>query len=190
VAGSFVTGDVNLSSITLTYNGNTVTSTSTQVVADANSNDVGEVEACFTSAQLTTLFGALGAGETTVSLTIGGTLTSGGTLEGALEQHVAVGSRLANKGHGRMNVIAKPNPLNPKTDLSFRISHAGLVKVALFDARGRLVRTVLAQTLAAGDHSVPWDGTDERGGRVSSGQYFFRIQAPEGQQVQRVTVVK
>ena len=190
MAGSFATGDVNLSSITLTFNGQTVTSASSQTVVDANSNDVNEVEACFTSDQLTTLFGTLGAGETTVTMTIGGTLVSGGTLEGAMEQHVAVGSRLANKGHGRMNVMAKPNPLNPKTDLSFRISRPGAVKVALFDARGRLVRTVMAQTLAAGDHSVPWDGTDDRGGKVSSGQYFFRIQAPEGQQVQRVTVVK
>jgi hypothetical protein len=189
VDGSFATSDVNMSSITLTYNGVTVTSSS-QTVVDANSNDVNEVEACFTSAQLTTLLGSLGAGESTVAMTIGGTLTSGGTLEGSLEQHVAMGSRLANKGHGKMNVIAKPNPLNPKTDLSFRISRPGTVKVALFDARGRLVRTIMAQTLATGDHSVPWDGTDERGGKVSSGQYFFRIQAPEGQQVQRVTVVK
>lgn len=190
VAGSFVTSDVNLSSLTLTFNGQTITSGSTQIVADANSNDIGEIEACFTAAQLATLFSALGAGETMVTVAIGGNLTSGGTLEGAMEQHVVVGSRLANKGHGRMNVFAKPNPLNPKTDLSFRISRPGAVKVALFDARGRLVRTVMAQTLAAGDHSVPWDGTDDRGGKVSSGQYFFRIQAPEGQQVQRVTVVK
>jgi len=190
VAGSFVTSDVNLSSLTLTFNGVTVTSGSTQLVADANSNDVGEIEACFTADQLTTLFTALGAGETMVTVTVGGNLTSGGTLEGTMDQHVVVGSRLANKGHGRMNVMARPNPLNPKTDLSFRISRPGSVKVALFDARGRLVRTIMAQTLAAGDHSVPWDGTDDRGGKVSSGQYFFRIQAPEGQQVQRVTVVK
>jgi hypothetical protein len=190
VAGSFATGDVNLSSLTLTFNGVTVTSASSQVVADANSNDVGEIEACFTSDQLATLFTALGAGETAVTVAVGGTLASGGTLEGTLDQHVVVGSRLANKGHGRMNVLAKPNPLNPKTDLSFRITRAGPVKIALFDARGRLVRTVMSQTLTAGDHSVPWDGTNDRGGKVSSGSYFFRIQAPEGQQVQRVTVLK
>ncbi len=190
VAGSFATGDVNLSSLTLTFNGVTVTSASSQVVADANSNDVGEIEVCFTSDQLATLFTALGAGETMVTVAVGGTLASGGTLEGAMDQHVVVGSRLANKGHGRMNVLAKPNPLNPKTDLSFRISRSGPVKIALFDARGRLVRTVMSQTLTAGEHSVPWDGTNDRGGKVSSGSYFFRIQAPEGQQVQRVTVVK
>jgi flagellar hook assembly protein FlgD len=89
-----------------------------------------------------------------------------------------------------MQVVAKPNPLNPSTSLDFRTSRSGQVRVDLFDSRGRLIRSLVAQTLVAGRHSVPWDGTDDGGTRVASGAYFFRIQAPDGRQVQRVTVVK
>ena len=35
-----------------------------------------------------------------------------------------------------------------------------------------------------------WDGSNARNMKVSSGVYFFRIQAPEGEVVKRVAVVK
>jgi hypothetical protein len=191
VAGSFAVGDVLLSSITLTYNGQTVTAASTgaRIDVDANDNDLMEVEACFSADQLAQLFGSLGFGQTSVNVTVGGSLAGGGTFTGNLEQMVVVPGNSA-KGKGVMQVVAKPNPLNPQTKLDFRTSRTGQVRVELFDSRGRLVRSLVAQTLAAGPHSVPWDGTDDRGTRVASGAYFFRIQAPDGRQVQRVTVVK
>jgi predicted RNA-binding protein with TRAM domain len=191
VEEAFAAGDVNLSSITLTYLGHTVTAASsgTTVDVDANHNGVAEVEVCFTADQLAALFGALGIGETTVNVTVAGTLAGGGSFSGSLDQRVVVGGNTA-KGRGRMQVVARPNPLNPKTDLSFRTSSAGRVRVDLFDSSGRLIRSLVAQTLAAGPHSVPWDGTNDRGTKVASGSYFFRIQAPDGQQVQRVTVLK
>src|SRR5687767_11562408 len=191
VDASFDASAVNLSNLTLTYNGTTVTaaSGSAQIDVDSDSDTVQEVEVCFSSAQLMELLGNLPPGETTVNLTLGGSLTTGETFSGSFDQQFILGSAFA-KGKGRMNVIARPNPFNPRTNLSFRISRAGRVRIDLFDASGRLVRTVMAQTLAAGPHSVPWDGTNERGSRVSSGAYFFRIQAPDGEQVQRVTVVK
>jgi Big-like domain-containing protein/flagellar hook capping protein FlgD/putative Ig domain-containing protein len=191
VDASFATGDVILSSITLSYGGHTVTAASTEarIDVDSNHNDVSEVQACFSADQLAELFGSLGVGQTTVNVTVGGTLAGGGTFMGTLDQKVVVPGATA-RGHGVMQVVAKPNPLNPTTSLDFRTSRPGQVRVDLFDSRGRLVRSLVAQSLAAGLHSVPWNGTDDRGTRVASGAYFFRIQAPDGRQVQRVTVVK
>jgi hypothetical protein len=191
VEGSFAAGDVLLSSITLSYGGHTVTAASSEarIAVDSNHNDVSEVEACFSADQLAELFGSLGIGQTTVDVTVGGSLAGGGTFLGTLSQKVVVPGATA-RGHGVMQVVAKPNPLNPSTSLDFRTSRSGQVRVDLFDSRGRLVRSLVAQTLVAGAHSVPWDGTDDRGTRVASGAYFFRIQAPDGRQVQRVTVVK
>ncbi len=191
VDASFATGDVILSSITLSYGGHTVTAASSEarIDVDSNHNDVSEVQACFSADQLAELFGSLGVGQTTVNVTVGGNLAAGGSFMGTLEQKVVVPGATA-KGHGVMQVVAKPNPLNPATSLDFRTSRPGQVRVDLFDSRGRLIRSLVAQSLAAGPHSVPWDGTDDRGTRVASGAYFFRIQAPDGRQVQRVTVVK
>ena len=47
----------------------------------------------------------------------------------------------------------------------------------VFDASGRLVRTLLNSYLAAGRHVVDWDGRDDGGQSAASGVYFLRLQA-------------
>ena len=67
-----------------------------------------------------------------------------------------------------------PNPFRTSTALRFSTSHEGLVKIAIFDASGRLVRR-LDQHLAAGQHEVKWDGRDTAGHTVASGMLFYEI---------------
>jgi flagellar hook assembly protein FlgD len=45
----------------------------------------------------------------------------------------------------------------------------------IYDLTGRLVRTLLSGEVAAGNHSVLWDGRNERGTSVGSGVYFYRL---------------
>jgi hypothetical protein len=92
--------------------------------------------------------------------------------------------------HHKMDVKAKPNPLNPRTVLSFTLSKPGRVQVSVYDLQGRLVSKLSDEVRGVGPQSLVWDGSNSRNGHVSSGVYFFRIQAPEGQVVQRVAVVK
>jgi flagellar hook assembly protein FlgD len=47
----------------------------------------------------------------------------------------------------------------------------------VYDAAGRLVRTVLDETRAAGAQAVNWDGRNARGQAVGSGVYFYRLDA-------------
>ena len=68
-----------------------------------------------------------------------------------------------------------PNPFNPRTRIRFVLGSAGPVRVDVFDARGRRVRTLVAGTRAAGRHEVTWDGRDARGRVVASGVYFCRL---------------
>ena len=55
------------------------------------------------------------------------------------------------------------------------MAEAGPARLAIFDARGRLVRTLLDGGLAAGDHVVAWDGRDDSGRAAPSGVYFSRL---------------
>jgi len=89
-----------------------------------------------------------------------------------------------------MNISVRPNPLNPSTVVSFTMAQEGRVRVTVYDMHGRLVKTLLDDYRAAGQQKLTWDGSNSRNLKVSSGVYFFRIQAPEGQVVQRVAVVK
>jgi hypothetical protein len=71
-----------------------------------------------------------------------------------------------------------PNPFQARTSLRYRLEESALVRIQLFDYRGRLVRTLVeGEEQNPGAQSVLWDGADEDGRRVSSGVYFFRVQA-------------
>jgi flagellar hook assembly protein FlgD len=51
------------------------------------------------------------------------------------------------------------------------------VTAKVYSPAGRLVKTLVDTRLDAGDHVLPWDGTDGTGHRVASGVYFVRLVA-------------
>jgi hypothetical protein len=69
-----------------------------------------------------------------------------------------------------------PNPFNPATNIVFSLEKGAPVTLVIYDIAGRRVRTLMnAKMTEAGSYTVPWDGVDDRGGRVSSGVYFCRF---------------
>lgn len=125
---------------------------------------------------------------------IHGTLENGDTFVAFLGgKHLADLPGKGNDGERGKESLAlrvRPNPLNPKAEISFVLAQAGRVRIALYDLSGRLVATVLDESRAAGAHTVSWEGRSDRSRRVASGVYFLKIQARQGEDVQRVTVLK
>ena len=72
---------------------------------------------------------------------------------------------------------ARPNPFNPKTAIAYSIATDAHVLLRVFDAAGRLVRTLVDSQAEAGPHTVAWDGTTDAGDRAASGVYFVRMEA-------------
>lgn len=71
-----------------------------------------------------------------------------------------------------------PNPAAGTSLISFALPSAGPARVQVFDAGGRLVRTLLDQDQwGAGRHELAWDGRDQDGAELSAGIYLVRIQA-------------
>ncbi len=68
-----------------------------------------------------------------------------------------------------------PNPFNPSTTIRFTVPQSGNVNIAIYDATGRHVRTLVDGHIDAGYHEVVWDGTDALGRQVSSGVYLCRL---------------
>jgi len=68
-----------------------------------------------------------------------------------------------------------PNPFNPTTTIAFGLKEPADVTVQIYDASGRLVRTVADRHYAAGRHQTTWDGRDDAGARVASGVYFCQL---------------
>jgi hypothetical protein len=72
-----------------------------------------------------------------------------------------------------------PNPFNPSTTISFALPEAGEVSLAIYNMSGQLVKKLVGGGMDAGDHSIVWDATDERGTRVASGVYAYVLKAGE-----------
>ncbi len=83
-----------------------------------------------------------------------------------------------------------PNPFNPSTTIAFELPVAGPVRLAVFDVRGRLVRTLAQGAMDAGSHDVQWDGRDTRNVRVSSGLYFYRLETTGASEVRKMVLAQ
>jgi len=71
-----------------------------------------------------------------------------------------------------------PNPFNPATSLRFDLANPGFVHLRIVDVAGRVVRTLVREARPAGRYVEVWNGLNEHGQRVSSGVYFYRLDAP------------
>lgn len=84
-----------------------------------------------------------------------------------------------------------PNPFNPRTTVWFDLPRLSEVSVAVYDLRGRLVRSLWRGARAAGRHSVEWDGRDERGTGAAAGVYVVQLQTADGiVRAQKATLAK
>jgi hypothetical protein len=83
-----------------------------------------------------------------------------------------------------------PNPFHEHTRFEYTIARAGPVEVRVFDVRGRVIRTLTDQVHSAGKHQLAWDGRTDRGTLVSSGLYFYRLDAGSFSSVKRMLVLR
>ncbi len=70
-----------------------------------------------------------------------------------------------------------PNPFNPTTTLQYALPQAADVALTVYNVLGQPVRTLVAERQNAGRYAVEWDATNDQGHRLSSGMYFYRLQA-------------
>lgn len=72
-----------------------------------------------------------------------------------------------------------PNPFNPSTTIQYGLKEASSVRINVYNSRGQLVRTLINESKAAGTYRVVWDGKDSNNRSVSSGIYYFRMEAQD-----------
>ncbi len=87
-------------------------------------------------------------------------------------------------------LMNNPNPFNPETTIVFTLDRAGEIKLEIYNIRGQRIDTLLQEYRQAGEHSVGWNGTDDRGKPVSSGVYFYRITAGENREQRKMLLLK
>ena len=70
-----------------------------------------------------------------------------------------------------------PNPFNPATTIKYALPQAADVELTVYNVTGQAVRTLVAERQNAGRYAVEWDATNDSGHSLSSGMYFYRLEA-------------
>ncbi|MHB1050903.1 MAG: FlgD immunoglobulin-like domain containing protein [Bacteroidota bacterium] len=83
-----------------------------------------------------------------------------------------------------------PNPFNPSTTIEFQLPASGFVELKVYDIAGREVTTLVSDVKNAGTHRIQWNAVDDRGMKVSSGVYFYRISAGQFNQIKKMILLK
>lgn len=74
---------------------------------------------------------------------------------------------------------AGPNPMRGSLRIRYALEPTLTSSLAIYDARGRLVRNLETVPSESGWREVEWDGRDEGGRAVPSGSYWARLRTPE-----------
>ncbi len=85
-----------------------------------------------------------------------------------------------------------PNPFNPQTSITFSIPDGLPVQATLqiYDLRGKRVRKMIDGDIAAGIHTIAWDGRDDAGNLVPSGAYFYSLKTEKWEQTRKMILAK
>lgn len=85
---------------------------------------------------------------------------------------------------------ARPNPFRPATTLPYELTEPGAVRIALYDAAGRHVTTLVDRPVTAGSHRTEWDGRLSDGTLAPAGVYFARMTVAGRQFVRKMVLVR
>lgn len=83
-----------------------------------------------------------------------------------------------------------PNPFNPVTNISFNLPEQEDVSLKIYNIKGELVKTLIDEILPAGTHTVQWSGVNNYEKQVSSGIYFYRLEAGRYREAKKALLLK
>jgi hypothetical protein len=82
-----------------------------------------------------------------------------------------------------------PNPFNPSTKISFNLLTEGNVNLIIYDLLGRKIKVLIDEHYKKGKHSLIFDSQTVYGG-ISSGVYFYKLNASGQSQIKKMILSK
>lgn len=83
-----------------------------------------------------------------------------------------------------------PNPFNPTTTIRFQLPKHNNVSIKIYDILGREVRMLVDKDFEPGLHTITWEGSNNSGIQVTSGIYFYRMEADQFVKVRKALFLK
>ena len=88
-----------------------------------------------------------------------------------------------------------PNPFNSETWIPYQLAEVAHVWIRIYDIAGHLIRrldlgTKLASSYLSKSQAAYWDGGNDMGEAVSSGVYFYTLEAGDYRRTRRMIVAR
>ncbi|HRR01256.1 MAG TPA: choice-of-anchor J domain-containing protein, partial [Candidatus Cloacimonas sp.] len=83
-----------------------------------------------------------------------------------------------------------PNPFNPETTISYSVKETGPVTIDVYNVKGQLVKSLVKGIQEPGNHTIVWNGTDNNGRSVSSGVYYYKMNAGKYSSTKKMIMMK
>jgi len=83
-----------------------------------------------------------------------------------------------------------PNPFNPETTICYDLPTRSRIRLQVYNVTGNCIKMLLNEKKAAGSYKIKWDGTDEKGIKVSSGVYFYQLTAESFHQTEKMLLLR
>ena len=88
-----------------------------------------------------------------------------------------------------------PNPFNPETWIPYELATDTNVKITIYNAQGRVVRTLPLGQQSAGyyttrEQAAHWDGRNTLGEQVANGVYFYQLETDEMSSLRKMVILK
>ncbi len=68
-----------------------------------------------------------------------------------------------------------PNPFSEYTQINYSVNTNGHTSLKIYNLKGQLIRILVNENKQKGNYSVTWDGTDQKGNKVTAGIYLYRL---------------
>ena len=117
-----------------------------------------------------------------------------------MDQHLELSETGANVSIGtpeagplashRLSLRADQTPFRGSVLLVSSLETAEPARIAIYDLRGRLLRSKLIDTGFAREVPWSWDGRDERGRLVAAGRYLIELRQAERRTTMSVVLVR
>ena len=83
-----------------------------------------------------------------------------------------------------------PNPTISTTRIRYILQEKGEVSLKIYNLAGQLVRILVEGKKEPDEYTVIWDGRNEKGEKVPSGSYFYRIVAGDYNSSKKLIMVR
>jgi hypothetical protein len=82
-----------------------------------------------------------------------------------------------------------PNPFNPATTIRFSMPEESFVTLKVFNTLGEEITTLINENIIAGNHEVEFS-TNSRGSDLTSGMYFYKLQAGSFVEIKKMVLMR